>query len=96
MWEELHANWAKEHIDCIMPRPEYVMDYAQRRGLNCTMTPNATISTAFALVWVDHMMNRNGDLDKNRRFNQFMNTKMMHTIHDAPGSNIFLSVLARK
>ncbi|MBK6551072.1 MAG: class I SAM-dependent methyltransferase [Flavobacteriales bacterium] len=95
-WEELQANWAKEHIDCKMPRPEYVMDYAQRRDLNCTMTPNATISTAFALVWVAHMMNRDGHREKYRRFNRYMNTNMMHTMHDDPGSNIFLSVLTRK
>lgn len=95
-WDELKAGWAKEHLECVMPHPEDVMNYAARRGLMCTMTRNATTSTAFPLIWLEAIMNRGPHREKWLRFNQFMNTKMMSTVHDSPDSNIFLSVLVRK
>ena len=95
-WDELHVSWAKEHMECTMPRPEDVLDYAERRGLECTMTPNATTSTSFALVWADNYMNRSGGHEKWHRFNRFMNTQMLDSIQDDPRSNIFLSVLIKK
>ncbi len=95
-WDELHVSWAQEHMDCTMPRPEDVLDYAERRGFTCTMTPNATTSTSFALVWLDNMMNQKGVRERWHRFNRFMNTQMLDSIQDQPNSSIYLSVLTRK
>jgi hypothetical protein len=96
IWDEWKVMWAKEHLDCVMPRPEDLLDYAERRGLQCTMTPNANIAASFSLVWIDRMMNKDGFREKYHRFNEFMNTKMLDLDQDTTGTNIYLSVLTKK
>ncbi|MBK9536976.1 MAG: class I SAM-dependent methyltransferase [Flavobacteriales bacterium] len=94
--KEWKTLWAQEHLECEMPRTEDVMDYAKRRGLSCKMTPNSNTSTTFALIWVDHLMQRKEMRDKWLRFNRFVNTKMMHMMDSGEFPTAYLTVLERK
>ncbi len=94
--KEWKTRWAQEHLDCEMPRTEDVLDYAERRGLSCKMTPNGNTATTFALIWLDLVMKRKETRDKWYRVNRFVNTQMMHMMDSDQFPTAYLTVLERK
>lgn len=96
VWDELKASWAKEHIDCVLPRVDDVRDYAERRGLRCTVRPNATMSTSFSLVWVDAMMEHSKMRSTWLKLNRFLNTRLLHTMDSSTVPTAYLIFLQPK
>ena len=60
VYDITHAAWAKEHIDCIMPRPNSIRDYAQQRGFRYEIEPNGSAVLSLALVFLDYFADRAG------------------------------------
>jgi SAM-dependent methyltransferase len=61
------ASWAKEHLECSLPRVADIQQYAAERCLEITVKPNGTMTTAMAFVFVDYFAKKslsNLDLDK--------------------------------
>jgi len=48
------ASWAKEHLDCSLPRIEDLEAYAAERGLQIQIRPNGTMTTSLAFVFMQH------------------------------------------
>lgn len=91
------AAWAQEHLDCTLPRLEYIKDYAEENKLNVSITPSGTLSTTYSLVFMDYFYNASGlkkDWEKvNKFFNKEMNYDLLNSI-DYPTA--YLVYLSRK
>lgn len=69
------ARWAHEHLECSLPKVSDVEAYAQRKGLQCTVEPNGTMTTTLALVFVDYFANEAREQEKWKQINRFINSK---------------------
>ncbi len=67
------AQWAKEHLECILPRVDDIKDYAVQRGLQFTVKPNGTFTTSMALVFMDFFAAKSGAQKEWREVNRFFN-----------------------
>ncbi len=47
------ADWAKEHMECDMPRVEDMVSYCERRGLSYRLRPNGFLPMTLAMVFFD-------------------------------------------
>ena len=54
------ADWAKEHLECSLPRVQDIEEFAARRGLQISVKPNGTMTTSLAFLFVDYFAARSG------------------------------------
>ncbi len=69
------AQWAKEHLDCTLPKVQDIEDYAKDKGLEICIKPNGTMTTSMALAFVDYFAAKSGLRDKWEELNRFFNEK---------------------
>lgn len=55
VYDYSQAGWAKEHLECGMPKVEEVTEWAQRHGHACRVTPNGNKPLTVAMVFVQLM-----------------------------------------
>jgi len=89
------APWAKEHLDCVLPRVEEVNAYAASKGLTCRMSPNASIPVSFATVWVDYFAGKARMTDAWKRINRYMNTSMVDQVDSVERPTAYLVELLK-
>ena len=91
----MKASWAKEHLDCILPRTEEVADYARRRGLGCVIRPNASMTTSFSVVWAGYFAGRARAGKEFALFNRFMNTRLIHAQDSTTTPTAYMVLLTK-
>ena len=69
------AKWAKEHLECTLPRKEFIENYAKEKSLEVSIKPNASVATTMALVFMDYFANKAGMKFELLKVNKFFNTK---------------------
>lgn len=65
--ELTNAQWAREHLNCGLPKLEEVERFAQKRQYGYKIWPNGSGTTTLAMVFVAHyaaLAGRNNELDK--------------------------------
>lgn len=69
------AKWAKEHLNCTLPRIEEIREYAESNGLEISVIPNGSVATTMAMVFMGYFAAKakcGGELAK---VNAFFNSK---------------------
>tara|TARA_B100001109_G_C18863801_1_gene475626 strand:+ start:725 stop:1678 length:954 start_codon:yes stop_codon:yes gene_type:complete len=91
MIETTNALWAKEHLDCSLPKVEFVESYAKENNLHFEHLSNGTITTSIAFAVVDHL-SKFWSEDKYRKFNQFFNTEFVNILDsdNYPNAGVFI------
>lgn len=69
-----NADWAQEHLDCVMPAIEAIHEYGKRKNLNIQYTPNGTSYFTFALVMMEHFANKAKCHQELAQIQSFLNT----------------------
>ena len=69
------AQWAKEHLECTLPKLDDIKLYATERGLECYAKPNGTLTTGIAYVFVQYFAGKAGDNENLMKVNEFFNEK---------------------
>ncbi|CAK8719688.1 MAG: Methyltransferase domain-containing protein [Candidatus Electronema aureum] len=67
------AEWAKEHLECTLPKIEDIKKYANERGLQINIKPNGTSSTTLALVFADYFFSKSYSKSGWENMNMFLN-----------------------
>lgn len=67
------AQWAKEHLECTLPKIEDVKSYAEQRGLNFSMKPNGTLTTGIAIEFMNYFAGKAGLKEDVKLVNKFFN-----------------------
>ena len=78
----MDAKWAKEHLACSHPTPEFFRAYAAERGFALTACPVGNTCATSALVLMKHYASLNKrnqeQVRVNRFFNQHFHAKLSH------------------
>jgi hypothetical protein len=91
--EITNADWAKEHLDCTLPRIDDVKNFANERGLEISVKPNGTITTSVAFVFVDYFAAKAGCYEDWKKVNAFFNEKYTNILDSAEYPNSHLIYL---
>lgn len=66
------AQWAKEHLECVLPHLDEVKEFAAKRGYGCKVYPNGSLPTTLSFAFLDHFAAaKKKDMEK---INMFYNT----------------------
>jgi hypothetical protein len=87
------AQWAKEHLDCSLPKVDDIKDYAADRGLQFCAKPNGTLTTTMAFVFIDYFAAKSGLHEDWKKVNAFFNQKYTDILHSAEFPNAYLIYL---
>ena len=77
------SPWAKEHLNCILPKIEEVEEFASGRNYRLRVSPNGSLATTLAFVFLDHyaaVACRGKEL---RKINNFYNTLFFNKLTDS-------------
>ncbi len=90
------ASWAREHLQCTLPRLDDVQGYAKARGLKCSIQPVGSLTTTLAYVFVEHFAKRSGAADELSKVNAFFNARLCDTETSEQFPTGFAVVLQRE
>ena len=74
------AQWAKEHLECTLPKIEDIKSFAEQRGLSFSMKPNGTLTTGIAIEFMNYFANKAGLREDRDKVNEFFNMKYEHIL----------------
>ena len=77
------ADWAKEHLDCSLPRLGDLEEYAKLKGLDISTKPNGTMTTSLAFVFIEYFSKRKSDTVDKEKLNKFFNMEFESGILDS-------------
>lgn len=90
------AQWAKEHLECTLPKIEDIKSFADQRGLIYSARPNGTLTTAIAIEFMNYFAAKAGLSEDREQVNEFFNTKYAHILDSAAYPVGYLIFLGRK
>jgi SAM-dependent methyltransferase len=93
--EITNAEWAKEHLECTLPKLEDIQDYAAKRKLHVDVKPNGTLTTSMAFVFIDYFAAKSGRHKDLRKLNAFVNEKYASILHSSEYPNAYMIYLGR-
>jgi hypothetical protein len=87
------AQWAKEHLDCVLPTVDDVRGYANDKGLQISIKPNGTLTTAMAFVFIDYFAAKSECFEDWKKVNAFFNEKYTNILDSPQYPNSYLVYL---
>ena len=76
IFEITGAAWAKEHIDCVMPKIEDITAFALKRNYEYRVIPNGSKMMTIAMVFLDHYIKQVANSDEIEKINEMFNAVM--------------------
>jgi len=89
------AQWAKEHLECTLPKIEDVRSFAEQRGLSFSMKPNGTLTTGIAIEFMNYFAGKAGLIDEYKKINEFFNLKYQRILDSSDYPVGYLIYLGR-
>lgn len=89
------APWAREHLDCTLPRVEDIKNYARDKGLEICVKPNGTMTTSMAFVFIDYFASKTDLHSERRMLNRFFNEKFTDILDSEAYPTSYLFYLGR-
>ena len=86
----MDAGWAREHLDCQLPRVEDLERFAAKRGLRMEMRTNGTMTTSLAFVFMQHFARLAGADDDLARVESFFNRNYGEILNSEAYPNAYL------
>jgi len=69
-----NADWAKEHQDLTLPKLDEIKDFAEKNHYQYQISPNGSLTTTLAFVFLDHFVSISRKPDSLLEINNFYNT----------------------
>lgn len=89
------AQWAREHLDCSLPRIDDIRAYANARGMRVSVKPNGSLATSIALVFLDHFAEKSHAHEDWAKVNRYFNEKLITLMDSESLPNAYLVYLER-
>jgi SAM-dependent methyltransferase len=83
------AEWAKEHLECSLPKISDIEEYAAERGLKIFTKPNGTMTTSIALVFMEHFAKKSKSTVESKAINLFFNEHFMNIMDSNENPNAY-------
>lgn len=90
-----NAAWAREHLECTLPKLDFVKEYASSRGLQVSCEPNGFLPLSAAMVFANYYCSRSGRISDFEKINEFFNTKLADLLNSAECPNSLLITLKK-
>ena len=87
------AEWAKEHLECTLPKMQEIRDYAADKKLQLDVKPNGTLTTSLAFVFVNYFATKSSLYDDWKKLNTFINEKYIDILDSSEYPNAYLIYL---
>ena len=87
------AEWAKEHLECTLPKIQEIRDYAADKNLQLDVKPNGTLTTSLAFVFVNYFATKSSLYDDWKKLNTFFNEKYIDILDSPEYPNAYLIYL---
>jgi SAM-dependent methyltransferase len=92
----MDAPWAREHLECTLPRLELVEEYARNRSLQMSWEPNGFMPLSASVVFMNHYCRRSGRLSNLEKINRYFNTKLPGLLDSAECPSSLLITLRKE
>ena len=89
------APWAKEHLECSLPRIDDIREYASKKGLQISVKPNGTMATSLAFVFMDYFAQKAGLESEAMRVARFFNEQYGALLDSADYPNAYIVYIAK-
>lgn len=89
------AQWAREHLECTLPKIEDIKSFAEQRGLIFSMKPNGTLTTGIAIEFMNYFAGKAGLSEDREKVNEFFNMKYEHILDSSDYPIGYLIYLGR-
>ncbi|MFC1881329.1 methyltransferase domain-containing protein [Thermodesulfobacteriota bacterium] len=90
------ADWAKEHLECSLPKIEMIQKYATIRGLECNIKPNGILAASMLMVFVSYFAHKAGLKDDLKKVNRFLNQRYSDILCQEKFPNAHLVILTHR
>lgn len=90
-----NSQWAREHLECTLPKIDDVKTYAEKRGLSFSIKPNGTLTTGIAIVFMNYFASKAGLNKDFEKINEFFNRKFEHILDSSDYPIGYLIYLGR-
>ena len=94
-YEITKAPWAKEHLDCYLPRLENLARFAEHHGLHYSATPNSHRASVYWMVFAEHYARMAGKSAEFAQIAHFANNYLTETLTSATMPNDYLVILKK-
>jgi hypothetical protein len=81
--ELTNSPWAKEHLNCTLPRIEEIENFAHRHNYVLRIFPNGSLATTLAFVFLDHYAHLAGREKELGKINGLFNTLLFNRLTDS-------------
>ena len=88
-----NSQWAKEHLDCTLPKIQDIEQYARGKGLEICIRPNGTMTTSMAFVIINYFAAKFGFRKELKELNTFFNEKFTEILDSKEYPNAYLIYL---
>lgn len=78
-----NSPWAKEHMHCTLPTLQELQDFALGRDYEIKISPNGSLATTLAFVFLDHYASSAGRINDLKEINNFYNTFFFNKLTDS-------------
>lgn len=89
------ASWAREHLDCSLPKLDHVIEYARSRGHEMAWEPNGFLPLSAAMVFTNYYCGKSGKVSDLAKINQYYNSILVGPLDSAECPNALLITLKK-
>lgn len=89
------ASWAREHLDCTLPKLDHVIEYAKSRGHEMAWEPNGFLPLSAAMVFANYYCGKSGKISDFAKINQYFNSKLAGPLDSDECPNSLLITLEK-
>lgn len=75
-----NAEWAKEHLECSLPKLDDIRTYAVEQEVEVSMKPSGTLTTGLAFAFVDHFSGKADLRDDRDKISTFFNNNYFNIL----------------
>ncbi len=90
VYELTGATWAKEHLECGMPKLEEITEYAKKKQISYRIIPNGSRITSQAIVFLDYFAGISGKYDELKKVHKLLNRYTNDTIVNDKVPNAYI------
>jgi len=97
IYEVTGLDWAREHLECILPKIEMIQDYCKKNKLEFTITPYGTFTTSMAMMFANYFAQKAGiSKEVKTKINKFYNVRYANILDSQDYPNDFIVYIARQ
>jgi len=93
--DTMNASWAREHLDCTLPKLDHVIEYAKSKGHKMTWEPNGFLPLSAAMVFANYYCRKSIKVSDFAKINYYFNSQLVGPLNSEDSPNALLITLQK-